>query len=100
MIVAEQKGIDEIAESLEGFTSVVVAACGTCVTVCMAGGEKEALTTKGVLEAKAKESGAPRAVTVVNCKRQCDNEFIDDLDAGCRKVPDRVWHGFAVCGGY
>ena len=80
MIVAEQKPINEIIDSLKGFKDVVIASCGTCVTVCLAGGEKEALTVKGLLEAQAKENNEKLEVTLVNCKRQCDNEFIDDLD--------------------
>ena len=81
MIVAEQKPIDEIIGSLGGFKRVVIASCGTCVTVCMAGGEKEALTVRGLLEADAMAKGVERNVTVVNLKRQCDDEFIDDLEA-------------------
>jgi len=49
LIVAEQKPIDEIIGSLAGFKKVVVASCGTCVTVCMAGGEKEASAVCGML---------------------------------------------------
>ena len=81
MIVADQKPIDEIIESLSGFKNVVIASCGTCVTVCMSGGEKEALAVKGVLEAAAKAKGAELSVSLVNLKRQCDDEFIDDLEA-------------------
>ena len=75
MIVAEQKTIDEILESLEGHKRLVIASCGTCVTVCMAGGEKEANTLCGLLLAK----DSTREIKVVNCKRQCDHEFIDEL---------------------
>ena len=80
MIVAEQKGIDEIIGSLGGFKKVVIASCGTCVTVCMAGGEKEALAVKGLLEAGAASKAEELEVSVVNLKRQCDDEFIDDLE--------------------
>ena len=84
MIVAEQKPVDEIIASLKGFKKVVIASCGTCVTVCMSGGEKEALVLRGLLEAAAgdnsKMSGNAISVSVVNLKRQCDDEFIDDLE--------------------
>ena len=80
MIVAEQKPIEEILASLEGFKNVVIASCGTCVTVCMSGGEKEALAIQGVIEAKAKENGEELRTSVVNLKRQCDDEFVDDLE--------------------
>jgi len=97
LIVADQKPIDEIIASLEGFKRIVIASCGTCVTVCMSGGEKEALALKGVLEARQKgtvhaschesdETAEPGqndgefSVTVVNLKRQCDDEFVDDLE--------------------
>jgi ferredoxin len=85
LIVAEQKPINEIIDSLNGFKDVVIASCGTCVTVCLAGGEKEALTVQGLLEAHAKENNEKLAVSIVNCKRQCDNEFIDDLDDELQK---------------
>jgi len=80
LIVAEQKPIDEIIRSLDGFEKIVIASCGTCVTVCMSGGEKEALAVQGLLEANAKEKGKNVAVSVVNVKRQCDDEFMDDLE--------------------
>ena len=75
MIVAEQKNLEEIAESIEGFKKVILASCGTCVTVCMAGGEKEAIKLQGLLQAQ--NEGVE--YEVVNLKRQCDHEFIDDL---------------------
>ena len=80
MIVAEQKPIGEIIELLKGFKRVVIASCGTCVTVCMSGGEKEALVIRGMLEAAARENAEDLSVSVLNLKRQCDDEFIDDLE--------------------
>jgi ferredoxin len=80
LIVAEQKEIDEIIDSLRGYEKVVVASCGTCVTVCLSGGEKEALMLKSILLAEAAVNGRKTDISVVNCKRQCDHEFLDDLE--------------------
>jgi len=80
MIVAEQKNIDEIIRSVESFERIVVAGCGVCVTVCMSGGEKEALRTANLLRLSVKESGADKNVSVVTPFRQCDMEFLDSLE--------------------
>jgi len=109
MIVAEQKNIDEIIKSLAGFKSAVVAACGTCVTVCLSGGEKEALKLADLLEIEAKNRGGQIRTSVVTPTRQCDMEFLDEnfealdgaeciLSLGCgagvqflaEKFPDKV----------
>ncbi|MDF2522854.1 MAG: Methylene-tetrahydrofolate reductase subunit MetV [Clostridiales bacterium] len=74
MIVAEQKPLEEIIQSLNGFKKIAIAACGTCVTVCMAGGEKEALKLASMLELGDSE----KTLKVVTLKRQCDIEFLDD----------------------
>jgi len=79
LIVAEQKPIEEILGTLEGFNNVLVAACGTCVTVCMAGGEREALTLASLIEAKSKGEGRQVKIEVVTPKRQCDMEFLDEI---------------------
>ena len=75
MIVAGQKPIEEIREMLEPYKNVLVAACGTCVTVCLTGGEKEA---KDIAELLGIEGSA--AYRVVCPERQCDTEFLEEID--------------------
>lgn len=81
MIIAEQKRIDEILCSVKPFRRIVVAGCGTCVTVSMAGGEKEALKVAGLIRLAAKEAGDEVEVSVSNPIRQCDMEFLDGCEA-------------------
>ncbi len=84
MIVAEQKPVEEILSSLGNHRNVVIASCGTCVTVCLAGGEKEALELKELLSLSDRKNGIERWYTVVDIKRQCDAEFIEDKEEGFR----------------
>ena len=72
MIVAEQKPIQEIKGFLADHKHVLVLGCGTCVTICLAGGEREVATLASVLRIttglKTEES---------TIERQCDAEFFD-----------------------
>jgi ferredoxin len=70
MIVAEQKPIQEIQEFLRGRRRVLGLGCGTCVTVCLAGGEREVAIVSSALRL----AGGPEVVERT-IERQCDAEF-------------------------
>ncbi len=78
MIVGERKPLAEIAELLEPFRKILVLGCGTCVTVCLAGGEKEAAETASALAMLRKKAGKETEIDTHTMVRQCEYEFIDE----------------------
>ena len=84
MIIAEQKPMDEILGFLQGHRKVLVLGCGTCVTVCLAGGEREVATLASVLRLGGKLEAVEQTI-----ERQCDMEFFDavrDVAADCDAI--------------
>jgi ferredoxin len=79
MIVAEQKPIAEIVKLLGNAKRVLVVGCGTCVTVCFAGGEKEVGILASALRMMSKIEGHPMEIDEVTVQRQCEWEYIDPL---------------------
>jgi ferredoxin len=79
MIIAEQKSLDEIKGLLAEARNVLVVGCGTCVTVCFAGGEREASVLGSLLRMSSQLDGASRDVAEVTVQRQCEWEYLDAI---------------------
>jgi len=54
MIVTEQKSIEEIIDSLTGYSKIFLIGCGECAATCKTGGEPELAKMKQLLEEKGK----------------------------------------------
>ena len=79
MIVAEQKKLDEIRSLIGEAEKVLVVGCGTCVTVCFAGGAKEAAIVASSLRMSSKLDGHPMDAQDVTVQRQCEWEYLDQI---------------------
>jgi ferredoxin len=79
MIVAEQKSLEEIKNLVGEAEKVLVVGCGTCVTVCFAGGAREAAITATSLRMATKLDGNTKNVTDVTVQRQCEWEYLDQI---------------------
>jgi len=86
MIVAEQKTLEEI-NTLDGSAkNVLVLGCGTCVTVCFAGGSREAAIVAAELRMASKLAGDAKNVTDATVQRQCEWEYLDEAAEQIREV--------------
>jgi ferredoxin len=74
VIVAKPKPFQEVVEMLRDYSNVLVAGCGTCVAVCLAGGEKEAGLMATQLELVFRDRDFKASAATV--ERQCDREFL------------------------
>jgi len=91
MIVADRKNVREIRDMIKDHDRVLMLGCGTCVTVCLAGGEREVGIIGSAVRMSLKLIGRGDVV-VDECtiERQCEGAFIEaiaeqveDYDAIC-----------------
>jgi ferredoxin len=79
MIVASRKPISEIKGALASHDKVLFVGCGTCVTVCLAGGEREVGIMSYAMRMARRLDGRRLEIEQVTIERQCENEFIQEL---------------------
>jgi len=80
LIIAEQKPLEEIRQMIAPYERVLILGCGTCMTVCNAGGEREVSYLHSALRlAHAKSGNGTQTFAEYTLKRQCDAEFLDLL---------------------
>jgi len=80
MIVAKRKPFDEIMQLVKGHKKLLVVGCGTCVAVCLAGGEKEVAVLTTELDMGRKLADNPVQLGSITLERQCDREYLAQLD--------------------
>lgn len=89
MIVGKQKTAEEIAPLIAPFKRVLVLGCGTCVTVCLTGGEREAEALIRDLSRPALYEGPVPAFESGALERQCERDMINaflQVPSGCDAI--------------
>jgi len=77
MIIAKPKPIDEIINEVKDLDKILVAGCDGCVTVCEAGGMKEAQILGSALRMYFRQAGKDTKVDEISLTRQCDRPYLE-----------------------
>ena len=86
MIVGDHKPLEEIATHLSGYKKVLILGCGSCVTVCLSGGDREARQMALELTRSNYFDGAPPHFKTGSIVRQCEK----DLIVAYQKLPSDI----------
>ncbi|KPL02600.1 MAG: hypothetical protein AMK75_02505, partial [Planctomycetes bacterium SM23_65] len=79
MIVAERKPLSEIRSFIEDFHRILVVGCGTCATVCLAGGEAEVRVVGAALRISFLRDEKDVEILEDCVTRQCEPEFVEPI---------------------
>jgi len=79
MIVAERKSLGEIKSLVENYKKILIAGCGTCTTVCLAGGESEVKVVASALRIAFLKEDREVEILESCITRQCENEFTEKI---------------------
>jgi len=77
MIVGDLKTLKEIATHIAGYRKVHIIGCGSCVTVCRSGGDKEAHELAMELSHPKYFTGAVPEFSVSTIERQCEQDLVE-----------------------
>jgi ferredoxin len=89
MIVADTKPLAEIVATVKAYKQVLILGCGSCVTVCLSGGAREAEQLRLELSQLRHYQGRPPTFEVGSILRQCERDLVieyQDIPAGTDAV--------------
>ena len=79
MIIAERKPLIEIKSFVENYKKILIVGCGTCATVCLAGGETEVKVVASGLRICFLKEDKEIEILEDCITRQCEPEFVTKI---------------------
>lgn len=80
MVKAIRKPLEEIAALVGARRRVLVVGCGGCVSVCLAGGQRETLELAAELAEGARARGTRVETSCITVERQCDAQYLAEIE--------------------
>jgi hypothetical protein len=81
MVIATLKDIAEIIQYLNPYERILVIGCAGCTAISLTGGQREVDSLITLLRKEFKHSGDGKKLAGYTMERQCDANFISELDA-------------------
>ena len=81
MVKAERKPIEEIKDAINGYENILVTGCGGCVSICLAGGQREVNELKALLNIHLKKDNISKNFDGYTVERQCNDQFLEELES-------------------
>ncbi|MEZ4579109.1 MAG: methylenetetrahydrofolate reductase C-terminal domain-containing protein [Desulfobacterales bacterium] len=79
MIKAKPKPLDEIISYAKPYRNILIVGCGGCVSVCLAGGQKETRILQAELLLRFERMKDLRRIRTRTVERQCNEQYLEEL---------------------
>ncbi|MFA6008616.1 MAG: methylenetetrahydrofolate reductase C-terminal domain-containing protein [Desulfobacteraceae bacterium] len=80
MVKSKRKPVEEIKNSIADYNKILTVGCGGCVSVCLAGGQREVNELNAELKVLFKADKQEKKMGSYTVERQCNNQFLIELD--------------------
>lgn len=81
MVKGKRKPLEEIKRSVSRYDRLLITGCGGCVSVCLAGGQKEVEMLVAELKTEFKQDGIEKTIDGYTVERQCNMQMLAEIDA-------------------
>ncbi|MBW1897824.1 MAG: methylenetetrahydrofolate reductase C-terminal domain-containing protein [Deltaproteobacteria bacterium] len=80
MVKGKRKPLKQIQDSIKDYNKVLTVGCGGCVSICLAGGQKEVIALNTELNVTFKLEKIQTRLDAYTVERQCNMNFLAELD--------------------